>query len=523
MVAPMDKRKGILELRDRLDKTLASPDLTDEGSLQSLVKKQILQSSLPGSDDGTIDVIAEARTKEVSNFLEMLNTSVNELPLKIDGAQHKEWKVKQDTDQLRVMYREGPDGTPFHTLLAEGFADGPIDVCTCVSWESALYRKWFPQYNLPTFKIAQSGCLKKIRVGEEISLIRVKVPWPVSEREALLHYFVFEYLKEDLVIVIMKTVRRDGIPEAGDTIRMDVVGGFVLQRITKEKSFFRAVANMDIKLDFVPPWLINFISRQLIGSGHKLYQKAVSTVATCDEDYKKALRAPLYARIREYQCPADKVKVAPIEKNTNEVHPENHTVHNPLAITNLAPSSEIVEEESEQNTSLTTIFSNQPAEHEHQVEDKPFISPEVEQALGILDNAIAILQSNKTGNIGALQKFLGYAASSEGSAAGLRISKTDNLPNGYLVTTPPQDSRETRHAYSLPKEEAAFDNDSPKNTTASAVANTKSMTLRSTIKVHEEESLNTNRLRQNGFHIEKGPKRGRKAKRWLCCLTPSTI
>jgi hypothetical protein len=30
---------------------------------------------------------------------------------------------------------------------------------------------------------------------------------------------------------------------------------------------------MDIKLDFVPPWLINFISRQLIGSGHKLYQK----------------------------------------------------------------------------------------------------------------------------------------------------------------------------------------------------------------------------------------------------------
>jgi len=40
------------------------------------------------------------------------------------------------------MYREGPDGTPFHTLLAEGYADGPIDVCTCVSWESALYKKW---------------------------------------------------------------------------------------------------------------------------------------------------------------------------------------------------------------------------------------------------------------------------------------------------------------------------------------------------------------------------------------------
>lgn len=39
------------------------------------------------------------------------------------------FQVKQDTDQLRVMYREGPHGTPFHTLLAEGYADGPIDVC----------------------------------------------------------------------------------------------------------------------------------------------------------------------------------------------------------------------------------------------------------------------------------------------------------------------------------------------------------------------------------------------------------
>ena len=36
---------------------------------------------------------------------------------------------------------------------------------------------------------------------------RMKVPWPVSEREALLHYFELEYLKEDVVIVIMKTVR----------------------------------------------------------------------------------------------------------------------------------------------------------------------------------------------------------------------------------------------------------------------------------------------------------------------------
>jgi hypothetical protein len=48
----MEKRKRVLELRDRLDRTLAMPDLAEEASLRALVKKQILASSLSGSDQG---------------------------------------------------------------------------------------------------------------------------------------------------------------------------------------------------------------------------------------------------------------------------------------------------------------------------------------------------------------------------------------------------------------------------------------------------------------------------------------
>lgn len=39
--------------------------------------------------------------------------------------------MKHDDEEFRVMYREGPKGTPFHTLLVEGFVDGPVDVCKC--------------------------------------------------------------------------------------------------------------------------------------------------------------------------------------------------------------------------------------------------------------------------------------------------------------------------------------------------------------------------------------------------------
>ncbi|XP_020969456.1 uncharacterized protein LOC107624424 isoform X1 [Arachis ipaensis] len=63
------------------------------------------------------------------------------------------------------------------------------------------------------------------------------------------------------------------IPEAKDVVRVDLVGGFALQKVTSERSYFRTIANMDIKLDFVPPSLINFISRQLISNGFRLYKK----------------------------------------------------------------------------------------------------------------------------------------------------------------------------------------------------------------------------------------------------------
>ncbi|KAF4402052.1 hypothetical protein G4B88_017564 [Cannabis sativa] len=171
----MDKRHNITKYRERLDRTLSSPKLTDAESLKSLVKNQILQSS--GKEtEGCSDAVIEKRTGEVSNFLDMLR-SVSEVGTEgsktHDTASHPEWKLKQDNEEFRVMYREGPQGSPFHSLLVEGYVNGPLDVCLCISWESALYRKWWPQSTIPTFKILSCNCLQKVRIGEQISLVRM--------------------------------------------------------------------------------------------------------------------------------------------------------------------------------------------------------------------------------------------------------------------------------------------------------------------------------------------------------------
>ncbi|XAR69852.1 hypothetical protein NMG60_11001592 [Bertholletia excelsa] len=243
----------ISEYRSRLDKTLASNDLANEGTLKTLVKNQI-QLSAESEIEDYIDNIVEKRTKEVSNIIQMLK-SVSENDnnaSRTKETSHGSWKLKQDTDEFRVMYREGPEGTPFHMLLVEGYVDGPVDVCLCISWEAILYKKWWPRTTIPTFKITCSECLKKVRHGEQICLVRMKVSWPLSAREAVVHFFGFEYFQEDLIVVLFNSISdsesidvsthgftRDGIPDVQDVVRIDVVGGFAIQKVSADRSYFR--------------------------------------------------------------------------------------------------------------------------------------------------------------------------------------------------------------------------------------------------------------------------------------------
>ncbi|KAG8483790.1 hypothetical protein CXB51_023457 [Gossypium anomalum] len=456
----MEKKKAIFQYRDRLDNTLSSAELTDPETLKTLVKNQILRYAQHEKEEFS-EHLLDKRAQEVSNFLDMLrSTSVDDHQVSESSeTSHGEWKLKHDNEEFRVMYREGPHGTPFHTLLVEGYVDGPLDVC-----------KW-PQSSFPPFKVTSSTCLQKIRIGEQIALVssllkseivkcllifvfseeRVKVAWPLSAREALVHYFFFEYFQDDLIVILVNTISdvsdidkathgftNDGIPEAKDVVRIDVVGGFALQKVNNERSYFRTIANMDMKLDFVPPSLINFIARQLIGNGFRLYQKTVASVTNSDEDYNKALGDPLFCLIRgalfsnnksgealeaqeikrepdifpkENEIVPNENEIVDIQDGTHDAEPEVHANEpageSPPKIAQGAKRKafgEIEEEESEESTCLEESIkaANQPSTNSFadssglNAKQRVSIRPEVEEALGTLDKAISIVRQYRS-------------------------------------------------------------------------------------------------------------------------------
>ncbi|KAG8374008.1 hypothetical protein BUALT_Bualt11G0086200 [Buddleja alternifolia] len=447
----MEGKDTISNYRSKLDKTLASPDLTNDEIVRTLVNKQLLQSSNT-QFEGYIENVVERRSKEVSNFLSTLRSaSVNVVERsKSSEESHGAWKVKQDTEEFRVMYKEGPEGTPFHNLLVEGYVEGPLDFTSvtglCVSWESGLYQKWWPQTAVPTFKVLSSRCLQRVRTGEQISLVRMKVSWPLSSREALVHYFVFEYFQDDLIVVLLNTISdseaidrsthgfaRDGIPDADDVVRIDVVGGFALQKMTANRCFFRTIANMDIKLDFVPPAFINFIARQLVGSGFKLYKKEVASASKGDEKFREALKDPLYTRIREALY-SDKISIetSPDLESREVLEDIDLEVEDVMVRDQKEPVIEIEEFEekdtgfsgsSDNNTVKSSNYLNNQIKEKLEadkeevvistegeqplrtttenfgidIKNKTVISPKVEQALETLEKAISIFRGY-TGN-----------------------------------------------------------------------------------------------------------------------------
>jgi hypothetical protein len=248
----------------------------------------------------------------------------------------------------------------------------------------------------------------------------MKVSWPLSTREAIVHYFAFEYFKDDLIIVLIKSISdsdcvdeksdgfsKDAIPVVNEVVRIDLVGGFAIQKVNNERSYFRTLADVDIKLDIIPPSLINFISRQLIGSGFKLYQKQVASVAKGDEEFFNALKEPLYIRIRESLYSTNKsndptenegqeeenfitieensVEKIPVEENNNhDKDTENKIVRSEI--------QEIEDDETEGNENSykppNEIIDYFEVERKHKI----VISRDVEKALGTLEKVISIFK-----------------------------------------------------------------------------------------------------------------------------------
>lgn len=124
-------------------------------------------------------------------------------------------------------------------------------VLLVLSMNSFMKLHMCPQFTVPTFKATASDCLWKVQFGKQIALVRMKPPRPLSTREAIAHYYLFEYIQDDLIVVLLKTViesekinetiddgfNNDVIPEAKGVVRIDLLEGCYTKGDIRKKLF----------------------------------------------------------------------------------------------------------------------------------------------------------------------------------------------------------------------------------------------------------------------------------------------
>ncbi|EFJ06955.1 hypothetical protein SELMODRAFT_430251 [Selaginella moellendorffii] len=140
-----------------------------------------------------------------------------------------------------------------------------------------------------------------------------KVPWPFATREMLVTSFELELPELDAVVpqeaetIVKETIHGFNAshlpPPKEGVIRMEANGGFILQKISDEKCYIRAVIHLDLKVDLVPTWVINFLGRQVVGHGFRLYLKTVSSVKESKVFQECIRQQPLYSRITLQMLP----------------------------------------------------------------------------------------------------------------------------------------------------------------------------------------------------------------------------
>ncbi|EFJ04841.1 hypothetical protein SELMODRAFT_432043 [Selaginella moellendorffii] len=114
--------------------------------------------------------------------------------------------------------------------------------------------------------------------------------------------FKLELPELDAVVGCLRTV-----PQEAETIVKETIHGFNASHLPPPKEgVIRMEANvihLDLKLDLVPTWVINFLGRQVVGHGFRLYLKTVSSVKESKVFHECIRQQPLYSRITLQMLP----------------------------------------------------------------------------------------------------------------------------------------------------------------------------------------------------------------------------
>ncbi len=199
------------------------------------------------------------------------------------------WELIQEKNGIRV-YKQGIEGSKYCEFKGVSVIDVRLDVLVAVFSDVNATSQWFRN-------------LEELRIIEQIDpytmtfYLSLDLPWPISNRDLILHCSSTFNLNPPKIIVHASSVKEPIISVKNGYIRMKDVGGMWILDCTDD--FRKTQVTYTSKLDpagYIPPLLINIaIKKQVYDTLMGLKQMAK------DPKYIKAAENSVFAYAMEHR------------------------------------------------------------------------------------------------------------------------------------------------------------------------------------------------------------------------------
>ncbi len=236
------------------------------------------------------------------------------------------WAQIADSDRVRTLYRHEA-GAESISIKVHGFIPAnAMDVLVVIN-EIDLLSTFLP--------LVEMQQLKQAPAFRQLVHARVKVPWPVWDRDCVLDARGWDMLDRGAIVIVARTAStpdalhsRDAavggsawtgvnFPElAPKTVRLDarLAGGLVVP-VRDDLTYVCCAANVDPKMAVVPMPLINFFTKQLAWYGFVAFRKqCMRFTGSLYEHRMRTREEEVYADVRARLKHRRKLGAAPVGK-----------------------------------------------------------------------------------------------------------------------------------------------------------------------------------------------------------------
>ena len=225
------------------------------------------------------------------------------MDLRSDDTWHLVKQTKAEGG-ITVHYRN-EEGSPIHSVkthtILEGVdATGFVRICS-LFLESDLFPLWAPGNIIESSEVLASPSKFRQIIHQKLNFGKYS---PVSPRDAIVEGRGYHLADDNAVLILATTISESPHcavpPKSKSHVRIDLQQAFYIELLPSDRVLFRQISHDDLKLRFMPAFVINWISQGAIPVGFIHSLKSVLRRYESTEFHQRMQqRRDLYGEIEE--------------------------------------------------------------------------------------------------------------------------------------------------------------------------------------------------------------------------------